>query len=83
MLIAYSCGALATALAAMVGANRVSGRTDNRATQIAVTVLAGAFWPVVAVGVLQAIGVVLLANTMKTATVADVDAHTSDLVLAG
>lgn len=88
MLIAYLCGALATAMAAMGGAIRFSGPRTGLFTQLGVAVLAGVFWPVVAIGALQAMGIALLANWMRpTPTAADADADadasTLELLLTG
>lgn len=84
MLIVYLCGALATALAAMGGAIRFSDPRTGPRTQVVVAVLAGVFWPVVAIGALQAIGMLVLANWMRTATpAADAAAAAEEAVDAG
>lgn len=91
MLIIYLCGALATALAGMGGAIRFSDPRTGPRTQVAVVVMAGVFWPVVAIGALQAVGMLLLANWMRTAPTADVaatdasdaDVPTSELLFTG
>ena len=82
MLVVYLCGALATAMAAMGGVVRFFGRTGPF-TQVAVAVLAGVFWPIVAIGALQAIGIALLANWMRPApdANANADVPTSELLL--
>jgi len=74
VLIVYLCGALATALAGMGGAIRFSDPRTSPRTQVAVVVMAGVFWPVVAIGALQAIGMLLLVNWLRTAPAADVAA---------
>jgi hypothetical protein len=88
VLIVYLCGALATALAAMGGAIRFSDPRTGPRTQVVVAVLAGVFWPVVAIGALQAIGMLVLANWMRTATpaadaAADAAAAAEEAVDAG
>lgn len=84
MLIVYLCGALATALAAMGGAIRFSDPRTGPRTQVVVAVLAGVFWPVVAIGALQAIGMLVLANWMRTAApAADAAAAAEEAVDAG
>lgn len=85
----YLCGALATAVAAMGGAIRFSGLRTGQFTQVAVAVLAGAFWPVVILGALQVIGIALLVNSIAPAPAParapapEADAPTSELLLAG
>ncbi|MGB0969967.1 MAG: hypothetical protein ACPGVG_03240, partial [Mycobacterium sp.] len=71
VLIVYLCGALATALAGIGGAIRYSDPRTGPRTQVAVVVMAAVFWPVVAVGALQAFGMLLLANWFKSAPDAD------------
>ena len=71
MLIVYLCGALVTALATMGGAIRFSDPHTGPRTQLAVAVMAGVFWPVVVIGALQAMGMLLLANWMRTAPAAE------------
>jgi hypothetical protein len=84
VLIVYLCGALATALAAMGGAIRFSDPRTGPRTQVVVAVLAGVFWPVVAIGALQAIGMLVLANWMRTAApAADAAAAAEEAVDAG
>lgn len=81
-MVVYLCGALATAMAAMGGVIGFFGRTGPF-TQVAVAVLAGVFWPIVAIGALQAMGIALLASWMRPAPAADADADTptSELLL--
>ena len=82
MLIVYLCAALATALAMIGGAIRFSDPRTGPRTQFAVAVLAGAFWPVVAIGALQAVGMLLLANWLRTEPAADA-AGDADADVAG
>jgi hypothetical protein len=74
LLIAYLCGALITAVGALIAANRFS---DRRAaapfSREAVAVLAGALWPVLAVGLMQVLIVVGLFRWMRAAPAIEPD----------
>lgn len=85
MMTVYLFGALATAMAAMGGAIRFSGPRTGPLTRIVIVVLAGALWPVMAVGALQALGIALLTRWLGAARAADADADAParELVLAG
>lgn len=65
-MIVYLCGALATALAAIGGGIRLSGPRTDPITRVGAAVLAGALWPVVAIGAIQAIGFALFVKCMRT-----------------
>ncbi len=64
MIVYYLCGALVTAVAAMGGVFRVSDpdAAVNPRTRAVVAVLAGALWPLIAVGALQALCLSLLSS---------------------
>ncbi len=69
MLTMYLCGALITAVVAIGGSIRFSDpRTAvSPLTRVAVAVLAGALWPVMAVGTLLLMAVVPLLKLLGTA----------------
>lgn len=85
MLTVYLCGALIAAVVAIGGSIRFSDpRTPvTPITRIAVAILAGALWPVMAVGALSLMAVVPLLESRGTAPVtpADADLAAEDLVL--
>ncbi len=93
MLTMYLCGALITAVAAIGGSLRFSdARTPvTPTTRVLVAVLAGALWPVMAVGALLLIAVVPLLESLGTAPVtktstktsANADLPTEELVFTG
>lgn len=69
MLTVYLCGALVTAMAVLGGAVKFSDRRSaaQPRTRVAVALLAGALWPIVAVGVLSLMAVVPLLEYLGTA----------------
>lgn len=87
VLTMYLCGALITAVAAIGGSVRFSDpRTAvSPLTRVAVAVLAGALWPVMAVGALSLIVVVPLLESLGTASGSktEADPRTEELVLTG
>lgn len=87
MLTMYLCGALVTAVAAIGGSIRFSDpRTAvSPSTRVAVAVLAGALWPVMAVGALLLMAVVPLLESLGTApgTKPAASPRTEELVLTG
>ena len=69
LIVVYLCGALVTAVAAMGASIRFSdpGAVVSPRTRAAVAVLAGARWPLMAVGALQAIGCSLASRLVISA----------------
>ncbi|MCH9707927.1 MAG: hypothetical protein K0U70_15475 [Actinomycetia bacterium] len=74
MLTVYLCGALITAVAAIGGSAHFSDpRTPvSPVTRVVVAVLAGALWPVIAVGALLLIAAVPLLESLGTAPAAKI-----------
>ncbi len=89
MLTMYLCGALITALAAIGGSIRFSDphTAVSPSTRVAVGVLAGALWPVMAVGALLLVAAVPLLESLghapAGATKMNVTPRTDELVLSG
>jgi len=97
MLTMYLCGALITAVAAIGGSLRFSDvRTPvTPMTRVLVAVVAGALWPVMAVGALLLVAVVPLLESLGTAadtrtnagaskkTSTNADLPTEELVVTG
>ncbi len=89
MLTMYLCGALITALAAIGGSIRFSDPHTgvSPSTRVAVAVLAGALWPVMAVGALLLVAAVPLLESLGTAPAAagktKVKPRTDELLLTG
>ena len=94
MLTMYLCGALITAVAAIGGSVRFSDpRTAvSPLTRVLVAVLAGALWPVMAVGALSLIVIVPLLESLGTdsgnktefsGSKTESDPRTEELVLTG
>ncbi|MCH9769185.1 MAG: hypothetical protein K0U70_15470 [Actinomycetia bacterium] len=85
VLTVYLCGALIAAVVAIGGSIRFSDpRTPvTPITRVAVAVLAGALWPVMAVGALLLMVAVPLLESLGTAPVTRADAGVApeDLVL--
>jgi hypothetical protein len=63
----YLCGALVTAAGASVGADLFSERDVPVVVRTGAILLAGVFWPVVLVGMVQLICIAGLAKAMRTA----------------
>ncbi len=87
MLTVYLCGALITAMAVLGGAIRFSDPRSaaHPQTRLAVAFLAGALWPVVAVGALSLMAIVPLLEYLGTApnAKAGVAPTTGEPLLAG
>lgn len=86
MLTMYLCGALIAA-AATIGATirySDSGTPVTALTRVSIAVLAGALWPLLAVGVLQGAGISLLARRRVRVAFVSPELRTrEDLMLTG
>ena len=88
MLTVFWCGALITAVAASGASIRLSDPETavTPLTRVAVAVLAGALWPVIAVGALLLIALVPFVESLGTAPKTKTEASPptgGELVLAG
>jgi|GEM_PF-5284356 hypothetical protein len=86
MLTMYLCGALIAAAATIGATIRFSdlGTPVTAATRVSVAVLAGALWPLLAVGVLQGAGISLLARRRVRVAFVSPELRTpEDLMLSG
>ncbi|MGB0972834.1 MAG: hypothetical protein ACPGVG_18030 [Mycobacterium sp.] len=86
MLTMYLCGALIAAVATIGATIRFSGSGApvTAMTRVSVAVLAGALWPLLAVGVLQGAGISLLARRrVRVALVSPELRAPGDLMLTG
>jgi hypothetical protein len=84
MLIVYLCGALIAAAATIGATIRFSDPSTpvTALTRMSVAILAAALWPLLAVGALQALGILLLARS-RAAHPGVAEPRTSELMLAG
>ncbi|MCH9732024.1 MAG: hypothetical protein K0U84_20515 [Actinomycetia bacterium] len=86
MLTMYLCGALIGAAATIGATIRFSGSGTpvTTVTRVSVAVLAGALWPLLAVGVLQGAGISLLARRRVRVALVSPELRTPrDLMLSG
>ncbi len=86
MLTVYLCGVLVAAAVTIGSTIRFSdpGARVTALTRVSVAILAGVFWPVLAVGLLQAMGISLLARRrMQVAFVSAEPRTPEELTLTG